>query len=250
MRAALPVPLAAAVLLSALSWGSSSSPAQAAGTPVIDVAHPVFDFGTVPEGDPARHVFKVKNAGTAPLEIRSVNASCGCTAAAPREKQIPPGGSGEIEVTYSTAGRRGRAEKTVTVNTNDPKTPTTTLTIKADVVYLLGFEPNYTFLSATGAEAATGETWLTGSLAAGARPKIAKIEPPGPTKVALIKRPAAGAGGPAKTQWGLRFEVGPKQAGHGTVKVQVATGVSRRPQVEHLMRWSAQRPPAAPAAKP
>jgi Protein of unknown function (DUF1573) len=216
-----------------------------AGNPSMVVERPLHDFGTVAEGELARHTFEVKNAGDAPLEIRSVSASCGCTAAAPKEKQIAPGASGRIEVTFDTTGRPGRAEKTVAVVSDDPKKPNTTLTIKVEVVNLLAFEPAYTYLAVSGTETGRQETWLTGQLAAGAKPKIVKVEPPGPTKVQLIQKREA-----ARTQWGLRFEVGRQQAGQGMVKVQVATGVPRRPRVEHLMRWSAQRTAQPPAAGP
>ncbi len=46
----------------------------------------VFDsvnrnVGRIPEGETIRNVFKFTNKGSAPLDIISVDASCGCTSA-------------------------------------------------------------------------------------------------------------------------------------------------------------------------
>jgi hypothetical protein len=215
--------------------GSAIRAANAAqsGSPVIVIDKPVHDFGAVPEGGAARHLFKVRNTGKAPLEIKSVTASCGCTAAAPKEKQIAPGGSGEIEVSFDTRGRPGKTEKTVTVASNDPRTPTTILTIKVHVEQLLGFEPTFTFLTGFAGEGVKGETWLSGKLAGDARPRITRVEPQGPTKVQLIERKTD-----AGPQRGLRFQLAPRTIGQGTFKVVVATGIGERPEVEHQVTWS------------
>src|SRR5262245_49932812 len=88
--------------------GGGVSQAAEGAQPVITIASPVYDFGTVMEGEPARHKFEVKNTGGAPLDIKSLVASCGCTAAALKQKILAPGDSTEIEVTFDTRGRRGK----------------------------------------------------------------------------------------------------------------------------------------------
>ena len=154
--------------------------AHAAPTPpTILVDQPVFDFGKVPEGGVIRHVFKVKNTGGTPLEIKSVSAACGCTAAAPREKQIAPGRTGEIEVKFDTRNRPGRNEKTVTVVSSDPKTPSLTLLIRAEVEQMLFFDQAWSRVGTGSDEAETAEVWLDGKLAGRAKLRIKKLEPPG-----------------------------------------------------------------------
>lgn len=54
---------------------TTSASAQAAGSPKIVAAAPVFEFGKVKLGATVEHVFKVKNAGTGPLEITRAKGS-------------------------------------------------------------------------------------------------------------------------------------------------------------------------------
>jgi len=77
-----------------------------------------FDFGTIKQGEIARHVFKVKNTGTQPLKISRVKPSCGCTTPNWTKEPIPPGGEGEIEVAFDSGGKSGIQRKTVTVFLN------------------------------------------------------------------------------------------------------------------------------------
>ena len=49
------------------------------------------------------------------------------------ERTLPPQGEAKIDVTVSTAGRRGRLSKTVRVYSNDPKTPVARLVVSADI---------------------------------------------------------------------------------------------------------------------
>ncbi len=44
---------------------------------------------------------------------------------------IPPGGEGEVQVTFSTAGKKGKQTKTVTITSNDPENPKTKVKVKA-----------------------------------------------------------------------------------------------------------------------
>lgn len=209
--------------------------------PVIVVDQPVHDFGVVAEGGPARHLFKVRNTGKAPLEIQNVAASCGCTAAAPKERRIAPGGTGEIEVSFDTRGRSGKVEKTVTVMTNDPKNANKILTIKVDVQRMLGFEPEMTFLSGVAGEPVKGEAWLSGKLAGKARPKIVRTEPAGVgLKVELAEKPGGG-------QRGLRIQVPSGAVGQGSARVVLATGIADRPELEHQVSWSVRGNVEAPA---
>jgi hypothetical protein len=213
-------------------FGLAAARAQPAA-PVITVEAPVHDFGMVPEGGSIRHVFKVKNTGGAPLEIKSVSATCGCTAAAPKERIIAPGRTGEIEVKFDTRNRAGMNEKTVTVVSNDPKRPTLGLIIKMNVEQQLGLDPAYTQVQGGTGEMPTAETWLSGKLAGKARPRVVKVEPAGPVTVKLIER-AAGTG----KQRGLRVSVDSAKIGQGTTRVVIATGLASPAELEHHVLWA------------
>ena len=77
--------------------------------------------------------FKVVNTGDKPLSILSVRASCGCTSPTYSHKPVAPGDTGQVAVTYNPAGRPGKFDKKVKVETNaDPSM--TTLTIKGVVI--------------------------------------------------------------------------------------------------------------------
>jgi hypothetical protein len=203
-------------------------------SPIIGFDKTSHDFGPVPEGPRVSHRFKVKNSGAAPLEIKNVSATCGCTAAITKDKVIKPGGTGEIEVSFDTQGRPGKNVKTVSVSSNDPRTPTATLTINADVDRQLAFEPAESYLFGQAGQTLIAETWLAGKVAPRAKLKVAKVDPPGPLLVSVVDR--KGEGG--VVQRGLRFQTAPGQAGSGTVRVVLDTGLTRSPQITHLARWS------------
>ncbi len=93
-----------------------------------------FDFGEMSQGEKKTHTFTLTNNGKSELLIRRVRSSCGCTAVAPSTKVIAPGESAPIKVTFDSRGKRGRQSKSITVITNDPKNPTTTLRISSNVI--------------------------------------------------------------------------------------------------------------------
>lgn len=113
---------------------SSLTPAQLAKAPVANFEPKTHDFGEMKQGDKRTHTFTLKNDGKSELIIRRVRSSCGCTAVAPAKKIIAPGETAPVKVTFDSRGKRGRQSKSITVITNDPKNPTTTLRISSNVV--------------------------------------------------------------------------------------------------------------------
>ena len=85
------------------------------------------------QGDKKEHTFSLKNNGKSELIIRNVRSSCGCTAVAPSKNVIAPGETAPIKVTFDSRGKRARQSKTVTVITNDPKTPTNMLRVSCNI---------------------------------------------------------------------------------------------------------------------
>lgn len=109
--------------------------------PRLTVPESLHSFGQIYRGEKVQHRFLLKDAGEAELEIRKVRPSCGCTAAEPSQKTIPPGGEAYVEVTFDSKNFVGKVTKTVMVDTNDPSEPTHTLTLEADIVEELVAKP-------------------------------------------------------------------------------------------------------------
>ena len=101
--------------------------------PKITFAKKAHDFGTIKQGEVAKAEFEFTNTGKGKLEIRATKANCGCTVSKSDESTLKSGESSQVIVTFNSAGRRGRQEKTITVFSNDPTNPTQQLTIKANV---------------------------------------------------------------------------------------------------------------------
>lgn len=97
----------------------------------------VYDFGDVPPDEVQETTVTVENKGTKPLVIKSVRASCGCTAANMGEDTIPPGGSTQLRVTYdptynNDAGKQ--ITRQVIIESNDPAAPVVEFTLRANVL--------------------------------------------------------------------------------------------------------------------
>jgi hypothetical protein len=92
------------------------------------------DFGTISdEGEhPTKFVFT--NTGKGTLQLGQPKGSCGCTVPHLTKLVYEPGESGEIEVKFNPRGKpTGKAQTTVSMQTNDPKNPQITLNIEADI---------------------------------------------------------------------------------------------------------------------
>jgi len=100
-----------------------------------------LEINPAPGADSAVATFKYENKGTTPINIKAVRTSCGCTTAALKKNDVAPGEKGEIVATLKTGDRVGQQVKTVTVETDDLKSPQTILTLKANIVQLLELQP-------------------------------------------------------------------------------------------------------------
>ena len=100
---------------------------------IITFSEELHDFGSVPEGTMAAHEFRFKNTGNQPVVIAGVQASCGCTTPEWTKAPVLPGKTGMVKAIYSSAGRPGVFNKTITVTSN-AATPSAVLTIKGNVL--------------------------------------------------------------------------------------------------------------------
>ncbi len=106
---------------------------QLANAPKLKFDNPVYDFGSIKQGESVTTDFIFTNTGKSELNIRQTRASCGCTVSEPEKSTLGPGESSIIKVTFNSAGRRGIQQKSISVFSNDPANPTQRITIKARV---------------------------------------------------------------------------------------------------------------------
>lgn len=105
---------------------------EAEKAPRLTIVEPVKDYGTIAKGEKLDWSFLVKNTGDSDLQIIAAKPGCGCTVA-DFDKVIKPGQTGKVTAHVDTTTFAGPIAKTVTLETNDPTTPTSQLTIHAIV---------------------------------------------------------------------------------------------------------------------
>ena len=98
-------------------------------TPKIEMLEDSFNFGEMQQGESVTHDFVLKNIGDANLIISSAKGSCGCTVPEWPKEPIAKGEEVIIKVTFNSAGKSGKQNKTVTLVTNAiPNTKVITIT--------------------------------------------------------------------------------------------------------------------------
>ena len=107
--------------------------AAVAGAPTIIVDYPVYT-AWVQSGSIVSHTFKLTNTGDETLSITTVQTSCGCTTTALAKSSLLPGESVDLEAKVNTAGFVGTVERTLTVRSNDPTTPSLVLRLALTIV--------------------------------------------------------------------------------------------------------------------
>ncbi len=181
----------------------TSMPSMAAAT--IEFEKTSFDIGTPLEGEKVKAVFPFKNTGDAELEIKKLRASCGCTDAKATQVKVLPGKSASIEAVFSSSGFRGPIGKTISVATNDPDHPTTTLSIVGEVLPIADLTPPQTTLGNLKPHSTTETEILITPLV---KQKFKILSVDGGTKQVTVKA----------------FDKTPRADGKYSVKVQVTAG--------------------------
>lgn len=100
-----------------------------------------FNFGVMDQQTEASHIFTIRNTGAGPLRILQVFPGCSCAATELDSSNIPPGGSARLQVTFYSGNFNGPVFKVMTVQSNDPARPMTTLELRADVQPVFIFTP-------------------------------------------------------------------------------------------------------------
>lgn len=90
---------------------------QATGA-VISFEEKAKDFGNITQGDKVSHTFVLTNAGSTPLIISNVAATCGCTVPKWPKEPIAPGSTAEVEVSFNSTGKMGKQNSVVRIYSN------------------------------------------------------------------------------------------------------------------------------------
>lgn len=89
------------------------------GTPVVTMETTTANVGEIPAGKTISFDFIITNTGKSQLEI-TAKPRCGCTVV-DYDKRIGPGRQGRLKTELRTSHLRGKFEKFVDVQTNDPE---------------------------------------------------------------------------------------------------------------------------------
>lgn len=80
--------------------------------------HDEHDFGSIKDGSKVDYTFNFTNSGKNDLQITNAVGSCGCTVPEYPKELVKPGASGKIKVSFNSAGKSGKQEKSVTLTAN------------------------------------------------------------------------------------------------------------------------------------
>jgi hypothetical protein len=209
--------------------------------PRLTIIEPLKDYGTIPKGEKLTWAFEVKNTGDADLQIIAAKPGCGCTVA-DFDKVIKPGQIGKVTAHVDTTNFAGPIAKSVTLETNDPTTPTSQLTIHAIVKpYVEAFPAGFVRYNLLQGEADTQSVILYSEED---EPfQVTSVEVPGDyVKATYEKVPdsdkAPNVGRPGQDQYRVKITVGGPTAHLGPLADKVRILTNSKHQPEYLISLS------------
>lgn len=129
----LRLPAAVTLALLASACHPLGTPASRPALPprlvFAEVGH---EGGQVTAGSALSHHYAFRNTGGLDLTIDNLRAACDCTATV-ESRTIKPGAASVVDARCETTNASGHVAHTITVYSNDPAQPVTTLTLSADV---------------------------------------------------------------------------------------------------------------------
>ena len=111
------------------------------GTPRLELSTTEWDFGTKWYGEPCSTEVTIGNSGDGVLRITRIRSSCGCTVAQPKKRELGPGESVSMTISYNTKKDKAKVSQTITLETNDPQQQTVAIRIKGEVRQLFEATP-------------------------------------------------------------------------------------------------------------
>jgi hypothetical protein len=122
--------------------GTNAAPAVApAPAGKLQFDKTVYDFGPTSLVESVTGTFTFQNTGPGDLKIEKPQPSCGCTVASVKPDLLKTGEKGELVFTVRVSGQRGALVKSITVPSNDPQAPKTSLSIKIEMKQVLDVTP-------------------------------------------------------------------------------------------------------------
>lgn len=197
----------AALLLVALV--ACKSPAEA--SPRLQFDGATHDFGNVGLGDELAATFPLRNAGTAPLQLRGAVPVLGCKALAVPQ-QLAPGERGELRV-HCRPQATGPLSVSLRIDSNDPNAPE--IALLGNVAPHLGFERPFLSVRVPFGEEHSEEIALIGDRLGQAKPVLGNAALPG-CESALVED-----GG-----WRLRVHCRGARVGLASEVLELRTGLA------------------------
>lgn len=147
-RSTLPI----AVLLCAVAAPrpGASGEAEASGAARLAVDDPVFDWGTLWQGQTAEHTFRLQNRGADPVTIAEVRPNCGCTVARGdlEDRRVAPGETVELTLAVDAGKlKEGAISKSADVIVKGAPVPLR-LYLRGEVLELFDRSPHSVTLEA------------------------------------------------------------------------------------------------------
>lgn len=100
-----------------------------------------FQFVAKPQETQVVALFKFRNSGSEPVDIRAVKPSCNCMVAEADRQTYAPGEAGEIRVTIVFGDRTGRQDHFVDVVSTDDREPRVILHVAGLIPKMLEVSP-------------------------------------------------------------------------------------------------------------
>lgn len=104
-----------------------------------------FSFGDLYKGEKVDRKVTLRNTGSQPLVIERVQASCGCTAVLLADKNVEPGKTTSVSISFDSKSFAGPVHKNVFVLSNDPRVPSKEIKFSARVIQVLEAQPPYLY---------------------------------------------------------------------------------------------------------
>jgi hypothetical protein len=219
----------------ATAKASEAKPADVKA-PRLTLTEPVKDYGTVSKGEKLNWAFEIRNTGDSDLQILAAKPGCGCTVA-DFDKVIKPGETGKVTAHVDTTNFSGPIAKAITLETNDPNTPTSQLTIHAIVKpYVEAYPAGFVRFNMLQGDAETQSVTIYSEEE---EPfEITKIEVPGEWvkadfhKITNQSDLAVGVGRPGQTQYKVDITAGGPDAKLGPLadKIRIVTNSRHQPE--------------------
>lgn len=126
-----------------------SEPEPIQSKAIIEVAHPIIDFGKLSPKDKEEGLFVFKNTGETTLQITRIKKTCGCTkaeiitktATGQTKMNYEPGESGTIKVNYTATSSPGPTSQSVTIFSNATNKATFVCRFKAMIELAVNATP-------------------------------------------------------------------------------------------------------------